>query len=149
MKDNFKFRWKYFSNALTIKFYGSDSFHSMGDSINIETIPFASSGAPRLPETILSWAWKRIWRRRRWQTVWCWGEWALRKAINYESRWRGGRQFEMSEILFCNITITCCMLHVGRKLNETISSRCFMNATLGYCQRNQILVNLMSFGCFN
>lgn len=55
----------------------------------------------------------------------------------------------MSEILFCNITITCCMLHVGRKLNETISSRCFMNATLGYCQRNQMLVNLMSFGCFN
>lgn len=25
----------------------------MGDSINIETIPFASSGAPRLPETIV------------------------------------------------------------------------------------------------
>lgn len=38
---------------MTIKFYGSDSFHSMGDSINIETIPFASSGAPRLPETIV------------------------------------------------------------------------------------------------
>lgn len=30
-----------------------DSFHSMGDSINIETIPFASSGASRLPVTIV------------------------------------------------------------------------------------------------